>query len=78
MPQEDDKLVGTVIWFSGGYGFIKPSYDLEAKDIFVHFSDIMMVEDGYKVLYKGQLVSYRIGTNKNGAPKAIDVSVLKQ
>lgn len=71
----NDKLVGEVIWFDPkrGFGFIKR--DNEA-DLFVHFSDI--TSEGFKTLYKGQKVSYAMGTNKHGNPKAVDVVVLKQ
>lgn len=72
---ENDKLVGEVIWFDPkrGFGFIKRD---DAADLFVHFSDI--ASEGFKTLYKGQKVSYAMGTNKHGTAKAVDVVVLKQ
>lgn len=72
---ENDKLVGEVIWFDPkrGFGFIKRD---NAADLFVHFSDI--TSEGFKTLYKGQKVSYAMGVNKHGNPKAVDVMVLKQ
>lgn len=65
--------VGTVVWFSKGIGFIKP--DVEgANDVFIHYSDVEM--DGYKLLKKGQRVSYQIGLNHRGQNKAIQVKVI--
>jgi CspA family cold shock protein len=71
---ENEKFIGEVIWFDPkrGYGFITREGQ---PDLFVHFSDINC--DGFKTLYKGQKVSYSLGTNKHGAPKAVDVVVLK-
>lgn len=64
---------GEVIWFNAktGYGFISRAGN---PDIFVHFSDI--VSEGFKTLKKGQRVSYEIGTNKRGQPKAVNVVVV--
>lgn len=75
----DSKLVGEVLWFDPkrGYGFIDHSVNgIKQPDLFVHFSDISA--EGFKTLYKGQKVSYNVGNNKHGAPKAIDVEILKQ
>ena len=75
----DSKLVGMVIFFDPkrGYGFLDHSVDgVKQPDLFVHFSDIN--SEGFKTLYKGQKVSYNVGTNKHGVAKAIDVEVLKQ
>lgn len=71
-------FVGVVDWFDPqkGWGFINWEKDgVKQKDMFVHFSDINC--EGYKTLYKAQRVSFEIGTNKNGEPKAINVLVLK-
>lgn len=73
---ENKVLTGTVIWFEPGkgkgYGFIKQA---DGTDIFVHFSDI--VSDGFKTLKKDDKVSYEIGFNRRGLPKAQSVVVLK-
>ena len=74
----EDKFYGDVIFFDArkGFGFLDWDKDgKKQKDMFVHFSDIDC--EGFKTLYKGQKVSFRVGTNKNGDPKAIDVEVLK-
>lgn len=70
-----EKQAGTVVWFNGrlGYGFIKPQSG--DKDIFLHWSDISA--EGYKTLKKGQLVSYNVGLNLRGEPKAIDIVVIE-
>ena len=69
---------GTVVWFSSakGFGFFQWDIDgVRQKDMFCHFSDIAI--DGFKTLFKDQKVSFSIGTNHNGDPKAINVSILK-
>jgi cold shock protein len=68
---------GEVIFFrpEKGYGFLKWEKDGQPqKDMFVHFSDLMM--EGFKTLLKGQKVSFQVGVNKNGDPKAINVFLL--
>jgi len=70
--------VGEVIWFSSvkGIGFILWDKDgVQQKDMFCHYSDI--VADGFKTLYKSQKVSFKIGQNVRGEPKAVEVTVLK-
>lgn len=67
------KYVGKVIWFKPkpGFGFI----DWEGEnDLFVHFSDI--VSEGFKTLKKDQKVSFGLGENNRGQPKATEVTVL--
>jgi CspA family cold shock protein len=74
----DNKILGEVIWFDPkrGFGFIEWEQNgTKQKDLFVHFSDVEC--EGFKTLYKGQKVSFGLGTNKNGDPKAIEVVVLK-
>ena len=65
---------GTVIWFDNkkGFGFVLWEKDgIAQKDLFAHYSDVAC--DGFKSLEKGQAVSFSIGTNKNGDPKAINI-----
>jgi CspA family cold shock protein len=74
----DNKFIGEVLWFDPkrGYGFIGwKKGDLTQKDLFVHFSDVVC--EGFKTLMKEQKVSFELGTNKRGDPKAIDVTILK-
>lgn len=80
IKMDDDKVMyyGEVIFFTPkiGFGFILWEKDgVKQKDMFVHFSDIIM--EGFKTLFKGQKISFQIGTNKHGDPKAINVTVLK-
>lgn len=72
MSQE--RFEGEVIWFDNksGYGFIARDNE---KDLFVHFSDINC--EGFKTVKKGQKVSFTLGVNNKGAPKATDVTVVK-
>jgi CspA family cold shock protein len=76
----DDKVVyyGEVIFFDPkkGYGFISWEIDgIKQKDCFLHFSDIAC--EGFKTVYKQQRVSFSLGTNVRGDPKAINVTILK-
>lgn len=70
---ENEKHVGTVVWFDAklGYGFITRDGE---KDLFVHWSDIS--SDGFKTLKKGQQIAYSIGLNQRNQPKAVDVVVI--
>jgi len=62
---------GIIIWFDvkKGYGFI--GQENNEPDLFVHFSDIN--SEGFKTLQKDQKVSYEVGLNKRGQPKATNV-----
>ena len=69
---------GEVIFFDPkkGYGFISWTKNdgIQQKDMFVHYSDINC--QGFKTLYKGQKVSFVLGINKHGTPKATNVSII--
>ena len=75
---ENKKYVGIVCWFniSKGFGFLtwNDENGVAQKDAFVHYSDV--VSPGFKTLKKDDKVSFSIGTNKRGEPKAIEVTVL--
>jgi cold shock protein len=76
MSQEE--YVGDVVWFhiEQGYGFIARAKDGQVqKDMFVHYSDIEM--DGFKQLKAGQKVTFKIGYNNAGQPKAVNVRVIE-
>jgi CspA family cold shock protein len=76
--EKDKEFIGKVIWFNPkpGYGFIEWSDNgMKQKDMFVHFSDIIC--DGFKTIQKEQKVSFKIGKNHSGNPKAIEVKVIK-
>ena len=73
----DQNFSGEVIWFDAkrGYGFIAwDKNNVRQKDLFAHFSDISC--NGFKTPYKGQKVTFGIGTNKHGDPKAIDIKIV--
>jgi CspA family cold shock protein len=65
--------LGVVKWFDTqkGYGFL--SNCLNDSDIFVHFSDIQVIQGEYKILYTGEYVSYSDG-NLNGKMVAKNVT----
>lgn len=78
MSDKDEVFFGEVVFFipKRCYGFISWEKDgAKQPDMFVYFSDINC--KGFKVLFKGQKVSFKIGTNDVGKPKAVDVTVLK-
>lgn len=76
VSDKKEVFFGEVIWFQNVFGFLQWEKDgIPQKDMFVHFSDI--VSEGYRTLFKGQKVSFSIGANKDGNPKAIEVLVLK-
>ena len=68
-----DRQVGTVKWFNSekGFGFITP--ESGEKDVFVHFSAIVV--DGYKSLQENQKVEFTVTAGPKG-PQAQDVTVL--
>jgi CspA family cold shock protein len=69
----EDRLQGTVRWFSRvkGYGFIQP--DNQEEDVFVHFSAIR--GEGYRNLKEGERVEFIIEDTPKG-PQASDVSTV--
>ena len=78
---EDSKqevFQGIVIWFNKvGIGFIAWEKDgIKQKDMFVHYSDLD--QSGFRTLHKDSRVSFEIGINHKGQPKAICVKVLDQ
>lgn len=64
---------GTVKFFNSekGYGFITPSSG--AKDVFVHFSNV--VGEGFKTLEDGQQVEFDVAEGQKG-PEAQNVRAL--
>ncbi len=78
MSDNDEKFFGEVLWFDPkrGFGFIGWEKDgVKQKDMFVHFSDVTV--EGFKTLYKHQKVSFGLGVNKHGDPKATNVEIMK-
>ncbi len=72
-----ESFQGKVIWFNpkDGFGFIGWSKNgVKQKDMFLHFSDICC--EGFKTVKKDQIVSFNIGANNQGVPKAINVMLL--
>jgi CspA family cold shock protein len=68
---------GIVIFFDAqrGFGFLTcHSGASKGKDIFVHYSAIVM--DGYKTLIDGATVEFGIETGPKGKPQACNVRPL--
>lgn len=59
-----EKNKAKVVWFDSnkGFGFLAP--DAGGKDIFVHYTALIM--EGFKTLQQGQAVSYEVGSNGKG------------
>ena len=55
-----DRQLGRVKWFNNkaGYGFITATRDGTETDIFVHHSDVMVVNEQYKYLVQGEYVEF--------------------
>jgi len=70
----DEKLTGTVKWFSAqkGYGFI--SRDDGQRDVFVHFSAIQE-QGAFRNLNEGQRVQFELEGGDKG-PRASNVEKL--
>lgn len=66
-------FVGTVVFFKKeGWGFIEWTKNgLKQPDMFAHFSDIDM--PGFKILEADTKVSFQLGINLRGQPKAINI-----
>jgi len=64
----DQRVLGTVKWFSGakGYGFIAP--DDGGADVFVHFSAIQ--SSGFRTLEEGDRVEFSVEQGQKGLQAA--------
>ena len=62
---------GTVKFFNVpyGWGFLT---DSEGKDVFIHYSNIVM--DGFRLLDEGDIVDFEIGTGNDGREQAVNVT----
>ena len=79
MEETKKMYFGEIIWFSAqkGFGFVQWEIDgVPQKDLFLHYSDLVI--DGFKTVYKQDRVSFSIGKNMRGEPKAIEVVVIKK
>jgi len=73
----EEVYTGEVVWFhiERGYGFISWEKEgVKQDDMFCHFSDINL--EGFKLLKGGQKVSFSVGANNDGAPKAVHVEII--
>jgi CspA family cold shock protein len=66
---QETRFIGKVKWFNNksGFGFITVSTpgDFEGKDIFAHYSAIL-VDNQYKYLVQGEYVEFEIASTTNG------------
>lgn len=73
--KEPVRLNGTVTWFDvrKGFGFLS---DADGLDYFVHFSEIQAA--GFRMLKKGQMVSFEVGEDQRGRPVARNVLAVQE
>lgn len=70
------RLGRCVFFLNLGYGFLEWEKEgVKQPDMFVHYSDLNM--DGFRILEPQDEVSFEIGTNYKGQPKAINVTLIK-
>jgi cold shock CspA family protein len=73
-------LIGSVKFFDTkkGWGFITVlTQDLPQSnsEVFVHFSQLNVSEDGFKRLYPGEYVSFSLGKSTSGPKKGQDTCI---
>ncbi len=76
---DQEVFSGEVAWFDPkrGFGFLVWEKDgVKQPDMFVHFSDVSC--EGFKTLQQAQKVTFEVGANKNGQPKAVNVMIAKK
>jgi len=74
----NDRVIGSVTWFDGkkGYGFVRvktPGLDKTNTDIFLHFSNIMVDDRDYKVVYPGEYIEFELSNSPDGRPCCLNV-----
>lgn len=74
-----DKIIGSVTWFDSkkGYGFVKvltPDTDNTGNDIFLHFSNISVDDNEFKVVYPGEYVEFDITSGDDGRPCCLNLT----
>ena len=69
-----EKKIGYCKWFNNkkGYGFL--TVEDEDKDVFVHFSNILM--DGFKKLDVGDKVQFDVEETDGKGPEALNVEIM--
>ncbi len=65
-------MKGFIKWFDDtkGYGFIESYLD---EDIYFHYSKI--IADGYKTVFKNEVVSFDVVNTKNGKT-AVNIKII--
>lgn len=71
----NDRVKGTVKWFSNerGYGFVTVDGDERNTEYFVHYTSVSM--DGYKTLKADQKVTFSLVDKEKGV-QAVDVEAI--
>ena len=74
-----DKVIGCVKWFNSkkGYGFVTivtPENDNTGNDIFLHFSNINVIDGNYKRVFPGEYVETTLGEGNDGRSVCTEVT----
>lgn len=77
----ENKIIGSVTWFDSkkGYGFVKvltPDHEKNGSDIFIHFSNIQVNDNEYKVVYPGEYIEFDLSESDDDRPCCVNVTGL--
>jgi len=67
---------GKIVFFSNklNYGFVQWEKDgVKQPDLFLHFSNLIMKDGGFKTIKKDAKVKFKLGTNFRNQPIAVEV-----
>jgi len=75
---EQQKELGTVLWFSKvrGYGFIESDTVKDGQQLFAHWSKILTGEKGHRNLVTGQRVQFERKMEREGRLQALKIEIL--
>lgn len=74
-----DRVIGYVKWFNSkkGYGFVTvvtPNNEHTGDDVFLHFSNINVMDDNYKRVFPGEYVETLVGSDSDGRTVCTEVT----
>ena len=78
---DENRIIGCVSWFDSkkGYGFVKvltPDHKKNGSDIFIHFSNIQVNDNEYKVVYPGEYIEFDLSESNDDRPCCLNVTGL--
>ena len=80
--EKQERITGRVKWFNNkaGFGFVTAcDGEMKDKDIFVHYSSILVPDDQYKYLVQGEYVDFEITASEKSDHEfhAVNISGVK-